>query len=83
MYIFTEHGYNITNVHNCCRIMGRRKSNRKPPPKRKAVEPLDIQFNCPFCNHEKSCEVTMYLPPSARTHQIKRSHARLAPCFYE
>ncbi|VVC99785.1 transcription elongation factor 1 homolog [Leptidea sinapis] len=37
--------------------MGRRKSNRKPPPKRKAIEPLDEQFNCPFCNHEKSCEV--------------------------
>ncbi|GBP63303.1 Transcription elongation factor 1 homolog [Eumeta japonica] len=37
--------------------MGRRKSKRKPPPKRKAIEPLDQQFNCPFCNHEKSCEV--------------------------
>lgn len=41
------------------RRMGRRKSKRKPPPKRKAIEPLDIQFNCPFCNHEKSCEVKM------------------------
>lgn len=39
--------------------MGRRKSKRKPPPKRKAIEPLDTQFNCPFCNHEKSCEVKM------------------------
>ncbi|XP_014271581.1 transcription elongation factor 1 homolog isoform X1 [Halyomorpha halys] len=39
--------------------MGRRKSNRKPPPKRKAIVPLDTQFDCPFCNHEKSCEVTM------------------------
>lgn len=39
--------------------MGRRKSKRKPPPKRKAIEPLDLQFNCPFCNHEKSCEVKM------------------------
>ncbi|XP_070140965.1 uncharacterized protein [Drosophila kikkawai] len=37
--------------------MGRRKSKRKPPPKRKNIEPLDQQFNCPFCNHEKSCEV--------------------------
>ncbi|KMZ10963.1 transcription elongation factor 1 homolog isoform X2 [Drosophila sechellia] len=34
--------------------MGRRKSKRKPPPKRKNIEPLDQQFNCPFCNHEKS-----------------------------
>lgn len=41
--------------------MGRRKSKRKPPAKRKAIMPLDIQFNCPFCNHEKSCEVKMYV----------------------
>ncbi|XP_001601042.1 transcription elongation factor 1 homolog [Nasonia vitripennis] len=39
--------------------MGRRKSNRKPPPKRKAIVPLDILFDCPFCNHEKACEVLM------------------------
>lgn len=39
--------------------MGRRKSKRKPGPKRKNIEPLDIMFNCPFCNHEKSCEVKM------------------------
>lgn len=39
--------------------MGRRKKARKPPPKRKAIEPLDVVFNCPFCNHEKSCEVKM------------------------
>uniref|UniRef100_T1H732 Transcription elongation factor 1 homolog n=1 Tax=Megaselia scalaris TaxID=36166 RepID=T1H732_MEGSC len=39
--------------------MGRRKSKRKPPAKRKAIMPLDQQFNCPFCNHEKSCEVKM------------------------
>ncbi|GLV38120.1 uncharacterized protein CBL_10087 [Carabus blaptoides fortunei] len=39
--------------------MGRRKSKRKAPTKRKAIEPLDQQFNCPFCNHEKSCDVKM------------------------
>lgn len=39
--------------------MGRRKSKRKPPPKRRAIQPLDQMFNCPFCNHEKSCEVKM------------------------
>ncbi|XP_031616991.1 transcription elongation factor 1 homolog [Contarinia nasturtii] len=39
--------------------MGRRKAKNKPPPKRKAIQPLDTQFNCPFCNHEKSCEVKM------------------------
>ena len=39
--------------------MGRRKSKRKPPPKSRATEPLDTLFNCPFCNHEKSCEVKM------------------------
>ncbi|KAH8034867.1 hypothetical protein HPB51_003154 [Rhipicephalus microplus] len=39
--------------------MGRRRSKRKPPPKRKNIEPLETQFNCPFCNHERSCEVKM------------------------
>ncbi|KAK3755595.1 hypothetical protein QZH41_017591 [Actinostola sp. cb2023] len=36
--------------------MGRRRSKRKAEPKKRR-EPLDVQFNCPFCNHEKSCEV--------------------------
>ncbi|VDM05822.1 unnamed protein product [Schistocephalus solidus] len=39
--------------------MGRRRSSRKPPPKRKIIEALPKQFNCPFCNHERSCEVEM------------------------
>uniref|UniRef100_T1JS77 Transcription elongation factor 1 homolog n=1 Tax=Tetranychus urticae TaxID=32264 RepID=T1JS77_TETUR len=39
--------------------MAKRKSKRKAPTARKAIEPLDVQFNCPFCNHEKSCEVKM------------------------
>jgi len=39
--------------------MGRRKKANKPPPKRKAIEPLDTQFTCPFCNHEKACEVKL------------------------
>ncbi|XP_078048528.1 transcription elongation factor 1 homolog [Augochlora pura] len=39
--------------------MGRRKSKRQAPQKRKAIEPMDLQFTCPFCNHEKSCEVKM------------------------
>ncbi|CAH0556708.1 unnamed protein product [Brassicogethes aeneus] len=39
--------------------MGRRKSSRKPPQRRKNIEALDICFDCPFCNHEKSCEVKM------------------------
>lgn len=39
--------------------MGKKKSKRKPIAARKAVEPLDMQFDCPFCNHEKSCEVKM------------------------
>lgn len=39
--------------------MAKRKSKRKAPTKRRAIEPLDIQFNCPFCNHEKSCDVKM------------------------
>ena len=39
--------------------MGRRKSKRKPETRKKNIEPLDTQFTCPFCNHEKSCEVKM------------------------
>ncbi|CAJ0919949.1 unnamed protein product, partial [Mesorhabditis belari] len=39
--------------------MGKKKSSRKPPPKAKIIVPLDTQFNCPFCNHEKVCEVKM------------------------
>ncbi|XP_039680500.1 transcription elongation factor 1 homolog [Perca fluviatilis] len=41
--------------------MGRRKSKRKPPPKKKMTGNLDVQFTCPFCNHEKSCDVKMFL----------------------
>ncbi|EMP37251.1 Transcription elongation factor 1 like protein [Chelonia mydas] len=37
--------------------MGRRKSKRKPPPKKKMTGTLETQFTCPFCNHEKSCDV--------------------------
>ncbi|CAI8012861.1 Transcription elongation factor 1 homolog [Geodia barretti] len=39
--------------------MGRRKSKRKAPPKKRMTGPLDTQFTCPFCNHEKSCEVKL------------------------
>ena len=39
--------------------MGRRRSKRKPPPKRKLIEKLPVLFSCPFCNREKSCEVQM------------------------
>ncbi|KAM9091895.1 uncharacterized protein AAG666_012082 [Megaptera novaeangliae] len=37
----------------------RRKSKRKPPPKKKMTGTLETQFTCPFCNHEKSCDVKM------------------------
>ncbi|EJW72984.1 hypothetical protein WUBG_16111 [Wuchereria bancrofti] len=33
--------------------MGKRKVKRKPPPKVKSIVPLETQFNCPFCNHER------------------------------
>ena len=39
--------------------MGRRKSKRKPEARKKNIEPMDTQFTCPFCNHEKSCEVSI------------------------
>ncbi|ORX53630.1 Elf1-domain-containing protein [Hesseltinella vesiculosa] len=34
--------------------MGKRKTKRKPVKKLKTT--LDVQFNCLFCNHEKSIE---------------------------
>jgi hypothetical protein len=39
--------------------MGKRKSRKKPPQKVKSVVPLETHFDCPFCNHEKTCEVKM------------------------
>lgn len=39
--------------------MAKRKSKRKAPTKAKTIQPLDTQFNCPFCNHERVCEVKM------------------------
>lgn len=43
----------------CLCTMGRRKSKRKPPAKKKMTGDLETQFTCPFCNHEKSCDVKM------------------------
>ena len=51
---------NLSNYFQHC-AMGRRKKANKPPPKRKIIEKLDSVFNCPFCNHEKSCEVKMFV----------------------
>ncbi|KAM9091881.1 transcription elongation factor 1 homolog [Megaptera novaeangliae] len=36
-----------------------RKSKQKPPPKKKMTGSLDVEFTCPFCNHEKSCDMKM------------------------
>eukprot|EP00039_Didymoeca_costata_P001227 m.50871 g.50871 ORF g.50871 m.50871 type:complete len:83 (-) comp10691_c0_seq1:1347-1595(-) len=40
--------------------MGKRKSKRKPPPKKSAGK-LATKFDCPSCNHEMSCEVSLNL----------------------
>ena len=53
--------------------MGRRKSSRKAPPKRKMIQPLDKNFTCPFCNHEKSCDVKM-------DYEKKTAHIRCTVC---
>ena len=53
--------------------MGRRKSKRKPPPKKRLTGDLDTQFTCPFCNHEKSCDVKMY-------GSMKQALKRNSPC---
>lgn len=47
----------MINNHNY-KGMAKRKSKRQAVSK-KPTEPLDTMFNCPFCNHEKSCEVKM------------------------
>ena len=39
--------------------MVKRKSKRQPLRRPKALKPLQTDFDCPFCNHEKSCEVVM------------------------
>jgi transcription elongation factor Elf1 len=39
--------------------MAKKKSKRKAAPKAKIIVPLETQFNCPFCNHERVCEVKM------------------------
>lgn len=39
--------------------MGKRKSKRKVV-KKAGPPPLDTQFTCPFCNHEKAVTCDMY-----------------------
>ncbi|KAF1571491.1 UNVERIFIED_CONTAM: hypothetical protein FQV16_0017123, partial [Eudyptes robustus] len=39
--------------------MAKKKSSRKAPAKAKIIVPLDTVFNCPFCNHERVCEVKL------------------------
>ncbi|XP_029998117.1 transcription elongation factor 1 homolog [Sphaeramia orbicularis] len=53
----TEHPRVIRVILNFTN--GAQKSKRKPPPKKKMTGNLDTQFTCPFCNHEKSCDVKM------------------------
>lgn len=60
--IFSTQGSNPSLLHwqvHSPTDMGRRKSKRKPPPKKKMTGTLETQFTCPFCNHEKSCDVKM------------------------
>uniref|UniRef100_A0A8D0F9R5 Transcription elongation factor 1 homolog n=1 Tax=Strix occidentalis caurina TaxID=311401 RepID=A0A8D0F9R5_STROC len=57
--------------------MGRRKSKRKPPPKKKVTGTLETQFTCPFCNHEKSCDVKIPVGAGGRLQRLDR---RLRSC---
>lgn len=63
IYIFFICIFCLFRTQTCFTLctMGRRKSKRKPPPKKKMTGDLDSQFTCPFCNHEKSCDVKMYV----------------------
>ncbi|XP_004689052.2 PREDICTED: transcription elongation factor 1 homolog isoform X1 [Condylura cristata] len=56
---YTEPSFEKTEQNTALKNMGRRKSKRKPPPKKKMTGTLETQFTCPFCNHEKSCDVKM------------------------
>mmetsp|Transcript_38176 Transcript_38176/g.107872 ORF Transcript_38176/g.107872 Transcript_38176/m.107872 type:complete len:83 (+) Transcript_38176:311-559(+) len=51
--------------------MGKRKSSKPPPAKKKAK--LDKQFTCPFCNHEKSVNVKL-------DYKSKRGEAKCNMC---
>ncbi len=42
------------------RGMGKKTSKRKPPAKKQRGK-VDTEFTCPFCNHDKSCIVTLYV----------------------
>ena len=37
--------------------MGRKKSKRKPQKPIRRIQSLKTLFECPFCNHEGSCDV--------------------------
>lgn len=37
--------------------MGRKKSKRKPQKTIRRIQALKTLFECPFCNHESSCDV--------------------------
>ncbi|KRY51747.1 Transcription elongation factor 1 -like protein, partial [Trichinella britovi] len=57
----TNENYSSFFAQKCkgCLIMGKRRSKRKPPARAKLVQPLSTRFNCPFCNHQDSCECKM------------------------
>ena len=43
----------------CVCVQGKRKSSKKPPPKKK-VPKLATTFACPFCNHPSSVSAKRY-----------------------
>ncbi|KXS18813.1 Elf1-domain-containing protein [Gonapodya prolifera JEL478] len=45
--------------------MGKRRAKRKAPTRTKVV--LDREFNCPFCNHEKSIDIKLDRPNKVAT----------------
>ena len=53
--------------------MGKRKSS-KPPPKKQRPK-LDIAFNCPFCNSNKSVTATLDYDAEVGTHGLRFSAA--------
>lgn len=79
--VYTDLYLSYVEIRHRLWTMGRRKSKRKAPPKKKMTGDLDTQFTCPFCNHEKSCDVKMYLIFFSHFHSIRCSMRELLNTF--
>ncbi len=59
------------------RRMGKRKSTKAPA--KKKGKKLSTQFNCPYCNHEKSVDVKIVVKDQTATLKCSRSETEIVP----